>query len=125
MKAKRIIGLAAAGFVAIAVAWWVSHRDRSNLTGRAVTGISQPASHPATATSNGQLSPSAPPRDASPEQTEAWDYRTVEEEMSNDDLRQHMQEWAREGWAVLAISRPLPQPDGTLHRKVELRRARK
>jgi hypothetical protein len=52
-----------------------------------------------------------------------WEYKTVEEPMSEAELRQHMGQWQREGWAVLSISKALPQPDGTVHRKVELKRA--
>ena len=53
-----------------------------------------------------------------------WEYKTVEQAMSETDLRQNMDQWQREGWAVLSISKALPQPDGTVHRKVELRRAK-
>jgi hypothetical protein len=55
----------------------------------------------------------------------AWEYKTVEKPMSEADLRQQVEQWQREGWAVLWISAPLPQPDGTVHRKVELRRPRR
>jgi hypothetical protein len=56
--------------------------------------------------------------------TAGWEYKTVEEAMSESELRQQMGQWQREGWAVLSISKPLPQPDGTVHRKVELKRTR-
>ena len=53
-----------------------------------------------------------------------WEYKNVEQAMSQTDLRQNMDQWQREGWAVLSISKALPQPNGTIHRKVELRRAK-
>ncbi len=43
-------------------------------------------------------------------------------ERSDADLREHLANWAHEGWSVLSVSGRLPQPDGTVHRKVELSR---
>ncbi|HLH54666.1 MAG TPA: hypothetical protein VKY92_13720 [Verrucomicrobiae bacterium] len=37
----------------------------------------------------------------------------------------HYEEWNSAGWSVTSVSRPFPQPDGTVLRKIELaRRAR-
>jgi hypothetical protein len=53
------------------------------------------------------------------------EYKTVEfVETSDNDIRAHMAQWAKEGWNVLSISPRLTQADGTVVRKVELSRAR-
>jgi hypothetical protein len=44
-------------------------------------------------------------------------------EKSDTDLREHMKQWQEEGWNLLNFSARLPQPDGTVHRKVELSRS--
>lgn len=63
-------------------------------------------------------------RASEPNQDAGGECKTVERAMSETDLRQQMDQWQREGWAVLSISKPLPQPDGTVHRKVELKKTR-
>jgi hypothetical protein len=45
--------------------------------------------------------------------------------MSEAELRQGLEQWQRDGSMVLSISKPRPPPDGTVHRKVELKRARR
>jgi hypothetical protein len=53
------------------------------------------------------------------------EHKTVEfVETSEMDIREHMAQWAREGWKVLNISKRLPQPDGTVLRKAELFRSK-
>ena len=53
----------------------------------------------------------------------AWEYKTVEVEESSDaQMKETMQEFRREGWLLLWASKPLPQPDGTIHREYELKR---
>ena len=53
----------------------------------------------------------------------AVEHRTVEFiERTESDMRQHMAQWAREGWSVSSVSARLPQADGTVHRKAELSR---
>jgi hypothetical protein len=42
---------------------------------------------------------------------------------SENDIPTRMDQWQREGWSVVAISGPIPQSDGTVHRRAELRRA--
>jgi hypothetical protein len=37
-------------------------------------------------------------------------------------MREQMQEFQREGWAVAAISKALPRPDGTIHRQYQISR---
>lgn len=77
------------------------------------------------------------PRDAATGQTvpartpdAALEYKTVEVEESPDkeraigQIQEKMLEFQREGWAVLSVSKPLPQPDGTVHRKYSLSRAK-
>jgi hypothetical protein len=49
--------------------------------------------------------------------------KTVVQEIQDSDLRQHMQEWNRQGWAVLSISKPLTNQDGTIVRRVQLKAA--
>jgi len=68
---------------------------------------------------------------SSPETNEvAWEFKTVERQESPDQaerqrqLRQQMQDFEREGWLVVSFSAPLPQADGTLHRKYEVKRVR-
>ena len=39
---------------------------------------------------------------------------------TDDDLRQYLDQWRREGWNVLSISKPMPQPDGTIKRTADL-----
>jgi hypothetical protein len=60
----------------------------------------------------------------------AWEYKTVERLESTDQaererqLRLQMQDFQREGWLVVSFSKPVPQTDGTLHRKYEVKRIR-
>jgi hypothetical protein len=60
-----------------------------------------------------------------------WEYKSVETVISPDpeqqigQLKQQMQGFAQDGWLVLSSSKPLAQPDGTMNRKYELKRARK
>jgi hypothetical protein len=50
--------------------------------------------------------------------------KTVEfVESSQSDFHQRMVQWNREGWLVLSFSARLPQPDGTVLRRVKLSRA--
>jgi len=46
------------------------------------------------------------------------------EESSDAQMKETMQEFRREGWLLLWASKPLPQPDGTIHRKYDLKRAK-
>jgi uncharacterized lipoprotein YajG len=46
-------------------------------------------------------------------------------ESSDADLRQHMDQWARDGWNVHWISPRIVQPDGTVLRRAELSRKQK
>src|SRR5258705_12422122 len=46
-------------------------------------------------------------------------------EKSDADVRQHMAQWAREGWNVQSISPRLVQNDGTVLRRAELTREKK
>ena len=46
-------------------------------------------------------------------------------EKSDTDVREHMAQWAREGWAVQSISPRLVQNDGTVLRRAELTREKK
>ncbi|HXJ56004.1 MAG TPA: hypothetical protein VNU68_04990 [Verrucomicrobiae bacterium] len=46
-------------------------------------------------------------------------------EKSDADLRQHMAQWARDGWNVQSISSRLVQADGTVLRRAELSREKK
>ena len=39
------------------------------------------------------------------------------------DIPARMEQWQREGWSVVAISGPIPQSDGSVHRRAELTRA--
>lgn len=56
------------------------------------------------------------------------EYKTVEVEESTDQeraiaqMKERMQHFQAEGWIVLSVSKPLPQSDGTIHRKYSLRR---
>lgn len=122
MKAKRIIFIAALGLASIGAGWWLSHRD-GGLTNQARNGIGPASASPAPTASDRQPTPLPLPREDQPGQAQPGDYRTIEEAMSEADLRRHLQEWARDGWNVLSISKPLPQADGTIHRKVELQKA--
>ena len=38
-------------------------------------------------------------------------------------MREHMEQWRRDGWNVLSVSARLPQADGTVHRTAELSRS--
>jgi hypothetical protein len=61
---------------------------------------------------------------SAPQPAQSPERRTVEfEEKSDFDLRERMAQWQKEGWAVLSVSKRLPQADGTVHRKAELARA--
>ncbi len=57
-----------------------------------------------------------------------WDHKTVEMVVSaepgraKEQLRQQMQAFQAQGWVVLAVSKPLPQNDGTVIRRYELKR---
>ena len=46
-------------------------------------------------------------------------------EKSDTDLRQHMAQWARDGWNVQSISPRQVQADGTVLRRAELTREKK
>jgi hypothetical protein len=60
---------------------------------------------------------------SAPQPAQSPERRTVEfEEKSDSDLRERMAQWQKEGWAVLSVSKRLPQADGTVHRKAELAR---
>lgn len=49
--------------------------------------------------------------------------RTVEfVERSEADMREHMEQWRRDGWSVQSVSAQLAQPDGTTKRRAELSR---
>lgn len=53
----------------------------------------------------------------------ATENRTIEfAAESEKDLRVRMEQWQQEGWKVLSVSKPLPQPDGGVKRKAELSR---
>jgi len=70
------------------------------------------------------LAPNGKVEAYSARQEPALKRRTVEfAEKSDTDIREHMAEWAREGWKVLSLSARLPQEDGTVHRKAVLSRA--
>lgn len=103
MKIKGMIRLAISTSIAVSASLWLG-------CGRAGSSASPATNVARTA--------------AEPTQSDGWEYKTVDKAMSEAELRQHMQQWQQEGWAVLSISRALPQPDGTVHRKVELRKAR-
>ena len=61
----------------------------------------------------------------------AWEYKTIEVDEAPDrdraiaQMKETMQKFQQEGWLVLAISKPLPQPDGTIHRSYSLKKARR
>jgi hypothetical protein len=61
----------------------------------------------------------------------AWEDMTVIQVVLTDphkditQLRNQMQEFQRNGWAVVFISKPELQQDGTVHRKWNLRRPRR
>lgn len=58
----------------------------------------------------------------------AWEYKTLDTEESPDrelaiaQMKARMQQFQHEGWLVRSISKPLPQSDGTIHRKYNLAR---
>jgi hypothetical protein len=50
--------------------------------------------------------------------------RTVEfVERSEADMREHMEQWRRDGWNVLSVSAQLHQRDGTIKRRAEISRS--
>jgi hypothetical protein len=56
-----------------------------------------------------------------------WEYRPAALEMAShpeQQLRQRLRDFHREGWAVVSVSEPVPQEDGTVCRTYELRRAK-
>jgi len=55
------------------------------------------------------------------------EHKTVEliENAGETKLLQHSEEWNNAGWAIVSVSKPLPRPDGTVLRKVELTRPKK
>ena len=78
---------------------------------------------PAHATSSATADPAttSPPTPGKP----TMEYKSVEfVETSDNDIRAHMAQWAKEGWNVLSISPRLSQADGTVLRKVQLSRAK-
>ena len=51
------------------------------------------------------------------------DPKTVEfVERSENEVREQMARWAREGWNLHSISKPMPQADGTVIRRAEISR---
>ena len=62
---------------------------------------------------------SSPPKSTTP----GWEYKTVEKNLSEVELRKQIGEWSEQGWAVLNVSAPIQQADGTVHRKINLGRA--
>jgi len=68
-------------------------------------------------------------RDAAPavyEPVDTVEHKTVELiEKGESQIRQHYEKWNSHGWAVVSVSKPLPRPDGTVLRKVELARPKK
>jgi hypothetical protein len=55
----------------------------------------------------------------------AADDQTIEKEILDADFNQRMQEWQREGWIVLSFSGPIRHEDGTIHRKVTLKKGKR
>lgn len=107
MRTKSIISIAALiGVAAILVIWLRNQRPT--------------AGNPSEINHLGHVETASP----SPIET-AWEYKTVDEEMSGADVQRNMQQWNEEGWAVLSISGPLRQADGTVHRKASLRREKR
>jgi len=53
----------------------------------------------------------------------SMDRRTADfVETSDTDIRQHMDQWSKEGWTVLSVARQPPQADGSVHWQAELSR---
>jgi hypothetical protein len=53
------------------------------------------------------------------------EHRTVTTAFSSqNEWRGQLQAWSREGWAVISVSAPTPQEDGTIRREAKLSRAR-
>src|SRR5262245_65089590 len=75
--------------------------------------------HDKSSTSPAPSVTSAPSKDAPTD----WEYKTVEKELPDSDLRKQMQEWSDQGWKVVSVSAPIHQADGTVWRKTELKRA--
>jgi hypothetical protein len=124
MNTKAIVGAAALMCGAGAASYWLGYLQGRSSTNRSPNALNAPAGSTATDKFNRPMPLSPPSPEVLPQQAQAWDYKTVEAEMSESDLRQRMQDWSREGWMVLSISKPLRQPDGTILRRSELRRAR-
>lgn len=118
MKHKEIICVV----VLLCVGTTVGCRDSTNPS---PDGVSALGSTPAVVETNQPVDKVVPRSQTSKPEDPAWDYKTVDKEMSESELRQQMQEWSQEGWTVLSISKTLPQSDGTTHRRVELRKAKR
>jgi len=117
---KRIIYAAALMCAAVTASYWLGYQQGRTSTNRTLSV----ASSPPRTTAPVKITVSSEPPTERELQAGAWAYKTVQKEMSEADLRQQMQRWSREGWAVLSISGALPQQDGAIHRKVELRKAK-
>jgi hypothetical protein len=108
MNAKILLGIAALVCLAAAAA--------------PLVGCQRSAASPRIAATAQE--PPARTGDAAPE------YKTVEvvespdEEQAIAQLKERQQQFQREGWAVLSVSKPLPQSDGTIHRQYTLSRAK-
>lgn len=57
-------------------------------------------------------------RSVLPEETRTLAFRADSEK----EMRSNMEDWQHQGWKVLSVSKPFPQPDGTVKRKAELSR---
>ena len=106
----------------LCVGMTVGCRDSKNQSPDRVTLVH---STPAVVETNQPMEQLLPPSQSAAPEDPAWDYKTVDKEMSEIELRQQMQEWSREGWAVVSISKSLTQADGTTHRRVKLRKAKR
>jgi hypothetical protein len=108
MKTKTILCVVTVAFAAVAASIWLGYHQGG------------------TSTNSPPLEGSSPPMTNGPSR----EYKTVEREFSRDSaisgeqINQQMQAFADEGWAVASASAPLPQPDGTIHRKFEVSRAK-
>jgi hypothetical protein len=119
MKSSTILGVALV-IAAIGAGFWLYVGRSGTSTSPSINnaGASPPQSTTAASTPPVQSIPS--PR-ATPEATEPGPDEIIEKEMQIPNVPQQMEEWHKQGVAVISISAPHPQPDGTTTRLVKLK----
>jgi hypothetical protein len=108
MKMAKIVSVAALASVMVVAGSWAGCQRGGSPTPRAVA----------------ETGPAPQDNDTASEHKTVIKTESSVPEQRAGQLQQWMQEFQREGWAVLSVSKPQPQPDGTVRREYRLKRAR-